>query len=230
MTLLQTALRTHAFLKRNLFYPLVFLTGMVFFFFSVRIYLSGESLFIFLIWNLFLAWLPYWFSLAANFLFTRKQRAWWLILPLTGLWLLFLPNAPYIITDFMHLRERSGVPLWYDVGFLMSISLNGLFLGIASLRAIQEIIDKIAGRFVGWAVSLGAIGLSGLGVYLGRFLRWNSWDIIDSPFAILKDILLPFRHPLGYADKLGFIFMIAAMMLVGYWMIAPQKQALEQPE
>jgi len=79
-------------------------------------------------------------------------------------------------------------------------------------------------------VSLGAIGLSGLGVYLGRFLRWNSWDIIDSPFAILKDILLPFRHPLGYADKLGFIFMIAAMMLVGYWMIAPQKQALEQPE
>lgn len=228
MTWTQPILRIHRFLARHLFYPLVLSTGLVFFFFAVRAYLSGGLTYSNLIWNLFLAWLPYGFALAANFLFTRSRRWWPLILFFCGLWLLFLPNAPYIITDFLHLQPRGGVPLWYDVGFIMSIALTGLFLGIASLRAVHGIIQHLAGPVVGWLFALGAIGLSGLGVYLGRFLRWNSWDVIDSPLRIVFDMLRPFRHPLGYADKLGFIFMIAALMLIGYWMTHPGPLNLEE--
>lgn len=213
-------LRIHRSLTRHLFYPLVLATGLVFFFFAVRTYFSGGLTYSFLIFNLFLAWLPYVFGLAANLLFTRSRRLWPLVILFCVLWLLFLPNAPYIITDFLHLEPRAGVPLWYDVGFIMAIALNGLFLGIASLRAVHDIIRQLAGPLVGWVFAIGAIALSGLGVYLGRFLRWNSWDVLDSPLAIVLDTLRPFRHPIGYADKLGFIFMIAALMLVGYWMVA----------
>ena len=220
--------RTHRFLARHLFYPLAVSTGLVFFFFGVRAYLSGGLTYAFLIWNLFLAWLPYVFSLAANYLFTRSRRLWPLILGFSVLWLLFLPNAPYIITDFLHLEPRSGIPLWYDVGFIMSIAMTGLFLGVASLRAVQAIIRHLFGPLAGWGFALGAIGLSGMGVYLGRFLRYNSWDLLASPTHILKDVLRPFRYPLGHADMLGFIFMIAALMLFGYWITQPGANHLEE--
>lgn len=222
--------RTHRFLARNHFYPLVLATALVFFFFGVRAYLSGGLTYAFLIWNLFLAWLPYAFSLAANYLFTHHRRWWPVIVIFCVLWLLFLPNAPYIITDFLHLQPRSGIPLWYDVGYIMSIALTGLFLGVASLRAIHGIIRHLFGPVIAWVFSLFAIGLSGLGVYLGRFLRWNSWDLLGSPTHILKDILQPFRDPLANADMFGFIFMIAALMFVGYWMTQPGSHRIEENE
>lgn len=230
MTLPEPVLRTHRFLSRNLFYPLLLSTALVFFFFGVRAYLSRELTYFFLINNLFLAWLPYGFALSANYLFTRTRRLWPAILFFSGLWLLFLPNAPYIITDFLHLQPRSGVPLWYDVGFIMSIALTGLFLGIASLRAVHGIIHHLAGPVIGWGFALGTIALSGLGVYLGRFLRWNSWDFLAEPFGIVFDSLRIFRHPLGYAEELGFVFMIAALMLVGYWMTSPGRLIVEELE
>jgi uncharacterized membrane protein len=230
MTRLEPVFRFHRFLARNLFYPLVLSTALIFFFFGVRAYLSGGLTYSFLIKNLFLAWLPYGFALVANFLFSREWRFWPGILFFSGLWLLFLPNAPYIITDFLHLQPRSGVPLWYDVGFIMSIALTGLFLGIASLRAVHGIIHHLAGPVIGWGFALSAIALSGIGVYLGRFLRWNSWDVIDSPLGIVMDSLRIFRHPLGYAEELGFVFMIAALMLVGYWMTSPGRLIREELE
>jgi uncharacterized membrane protein len=227
MTRLEPVRRIHRFLSRNLFYPLVLSTALVFFFFGVRAYLSGGLTYSFLIKNLFLAWLPYAFALAANFLFSRERRFWTGIVFFSGLWLLFLPNAPYIITDFLHLQPRSGIPLWYDVGFIMSIALTGLFLGIASLRAVHGIIHYLAGPVVGWGFALAAIALSGVGVYLGRFLRWNSWDVVNEPLGIVLDSLRIFRYPLGNADQLGFIFMIAALMSVGYWMMAPGRLLVE---
>ncbi|HUF39099.1 MAG TPA: DUF1361 domain-containing protein [Anaerolineales bacterium] len=230
MTRLEPFLRIHRYLSRNLFYPLVVSTALVFFFFGVRAYLSGGLTYSFLIKNLFLAWLPYFFALVANFLFTRRLRFWPGIGLFGGLWLLFLPNAPYIITDFLHLQPRSGVPLWYDVGFIMSIALTGFFLGIASLRAVHRIIHHLAGPVAGWGFALVAIALSGFGVYLGRFLRWNSWDVLNEPFGIVLDSLRIFRYPRGYAEELGFIFMIAALMLVGYWMTSPGRLIREELE
>ena len=210
----------HLFLRHRL-YPLLASTALVFFFFAVRVFLSGERTYIFLIWNLFLAWLPYWFSLAAYSLFHRPKRRWLLIVSFSALWLLFLPNAPYIMTDLLHLTQRDSIPLWFDVGFLISIGMNGLFLAIASLRAMQVVVEKLAGPVLSWLFVLTGIGLSGLGVYMGRFLRWNSWDILNNPLDILKDTARPLIFPQRYTEELGFIFMFAALLLVGYLMLAP---------
>jgi uncharacterized membrane protein len=216
MKILTLIRKLHYFLKSHLFYPLLVATGLVFFFFAVRIRLSGGGTFGFLIWNLFLAWLPYWFALGVSFLSRGARPPWVVIVPLGVLWLLFLPNAPYILTDLIHLDERHGVPLWYDAGFILTVAITGMFLGIASLRVMHGIIQQAAGRLAGWVFALGVIALSGLGVYLGRFVRWNSWDLLENPLAVLLDTLRIFRHPIGYADKLGFIFMFTALFSIGY--------------
>ncbi len=219
MPWIDAALKIHRYLKYHLFYTLIFSTGLVFFFFGVRTQLSGERTYLFLIWNLFLAWLPYLFALAAHLLFSRRRKINFPVLLLSASWLVFMPNAPYLITDFLHLQPRGSVPLWYDVGFLMTLSITGLFLGLASLGAMHHMVRQLLGQIAGWIFALSAIGLGSLGVYLGRFKRWNSWDVIQNPFEILFDSLRIFRHPLGSADMLGFIFMIAALMLIGYWTI-----------
>ncbi|MCP4285128.1 MAG: DUF1361 domain-containing protein [Gammaproteobacteria bacterium] len=173
-----------------------------------------------MIWNLFLAWLPYWFSLGAVSLFERRRRRWLLLILLAVLWLMFLPNAPYIMTDFIHLAYPQRVPIWYDAGLLAATAWTGVFLGVASLRALQSIVSQLLGRVLGWAFVLGAIGLSGLGVYLGRFVRWNSWDFFTNPAEVFSDLTQPIIHPIGHMDKLGFIFMFAALLLVCYLTLA----------
>ena len=101
----------------------------------VRLILSGELTYIFLAWNLFLAWIP----LAVSQQLTGARNRWQILL-LTGCWLLFLPNAPYIITDFLHLRQRPPIPYWYDILLLFSAALNGLLLGLVSLLTVEKFL------------------------------------------------------------------------------------------
>jgi uncharacterized membrane protein len=101
------------------------------------------------------------------------------------LWLIFFPNAPYILTDFQHLANRTKeLPIWYDVMMLIWFAFTGLLLGMVSLFLMQEIIRREFGRWIGWAFVALVAGLSSAGVYMGRFLRWNSWDILYNPTGI----------------------------------------------
>ncbi len=141
---------------------------------------SQEPRFGGLIWNLFLAWIP--FGLAT--LVYDRHRAGArpaALLPLGALWLLFLPNAPYIVTDFKHLAPSGRVPLWFDVVVIAAPAWTGMLLGFLSLYLVQAVVSRLAGRAVGWIVAIGALGLASFGVYLGRVLRWNSWDVLTDP-------------------------------------------------
>jgi uncharacterized membrane protein len=80
-----------------------------------------------LVWNLFLAWLP----LAFAFLAGRDSNSRLRLFLCAGLWLLFLPNSPYLVTDLVHLRPRPPVPLWFDILLVQSFVLTGLLLGSA---------------------------------------------------------------------------------------------------
>jgi uncharacterized membrane protein len=153
----------------------------------VRIFYTGHPTYIFLAWNLFLAWMPFSFALLAH-QFSHRP---WLLLPLSSLWLLFLPNAPYLITDLMHLRYSSIVPIWYDAIMIFSFALSGLLLGFLSLYLMQSLVVRRFGWRLGWLFAWLVLGLSGLGVYIGRFLRWNSWDIFTSPFNLFNSLLNP---------------------------------------
>ena len=150
---------------------------------AVRIWRSGTVSYVFLAWNLFLAVIPLYAATMLERARSNAGQAAWL-----AVWLGFLPNAPYIVTDFMHLRPRPFIPLWYDVALLTSFALTGLFLTYVSVADVQRFVAHRFGEARSWAVAASAMLLSGTGIYLGRFERWNTWDLLSNPLAIVASI------------------------------------------
>ncbi len=147
-----------------------------------RASVTGSAHYAFLTWNLFLAWIP--FGIAYVAYTTSISRRWlYVIIPVSAfLWMIFFPNAPYILTDFQHLSySGSDIPVWYDVILLIWFSFTGLFLGLVSLFLMQEIVRRKFGRWFGWGFVVVVTALTSIGIYMGRFLRWNSWDILGKP-------------------------------------------------
>ena len=146
----------------------------------VRIDRTGSGYYRFLLTNLFLACIPLFLSTAL-----RIAHYWKLPSPIqfgvAGLWLLFLPNAPYILTDILHLTRASHAPAWYDLALLLSCAGTGLLVGYLSLIDVQTIAARRVGQTWSWIFALVSLVLSGFAIYLGRFLRWNSWDVLIDP-------------------------------------------------
>ena len=180
-----------------------------------RTELSGTVTYGFLVWNLFLAWIPFMISYF-TYTFTLKRRWIYVVIPIAAfLWLIFFPNAPYILTDFQHLAHRSGeLPVWYDVMMLIWFAFTGLLLGMVSLFLMQEIIRLEFGRWAGWAFVAAVTGLSSAGVYMGRFLRWNSWDILRDPAGIALYSFERVQDP--SLQSIVFIGLFAAFFLFLY--------------
>jgi uncharacterized membrane protein len=206
------------FLRVHSFYPLFLSTLMACAFYAFRVIYSGSYNFANLLWNLFLAWLPYIFAVIASSLYGGTPKSWWLIILFGFLWLLFFPNAPYIVTDFYYLDTRPPVPLWYDISLIAIFAFIGCFLAIASLRSIHIMIDKLFGRIFGWLFALFALGLASFGVYLGRFGRYNSWDILLEPKSLIKEIAGNLLNPLDNLGFIGFTIMFTSILLVFYLM------------
>lgn len=211
-------LRWHRFLTEHSFYALALGSALTVGLIAARVIHYERLTFIFFVWNLILAWIPYLASLWSVSFQRRHPRAWWLLLPVGALWLLFFPNALYIITDLVHLRERPPVPIWYDIVLLASFVLNGCWLAVVSLHQMQGVVQRVSGTLMSWLFVLVVSGLSGLGVYLGRVLRWNSWDVLLEPRAVLADALGPLLHPRGHVAPLGLSAMFAVVLLVCYMM------------
>lgn len=162
---------------------------------AVRIFYTGSTLYLFLVWNIFLAWIPF----AVSNLFGKlSEKAGWKQVLICCCWLAFFPNALYIVTDLIHLQIESRVPKWFDAVLLFSASVAGLMMAFISLYRAEMYFEKT--RFVRYRPVLIflVLFLGSFGVYLGRFLRWNSWDIISNPFKLLISIghriISPFDH------------------------------------
>ena len=184
-----------------------------------RVVYAENSTYWYLAWNLFLAWLPLLCSLAAYNAYKRRSRLSWLVVGGCALaWLLFFPNAPYILTDLMHLAPRDDAPLWFDALLMITFALTGLFLGLVSLSLMQALVRRAAGALASWGFALGVLSLSGVGIYLGRFLRWNSWDVFLSPGSILADLLDAAQHPLLHARSVVFSGLFSLFLLSAYFM------------
>jgi uncharacterized membrane protein len=167
-----------------------------------------------LLWNLFLAWLPLCFAF-----FAFRFRASRLCLLAFGfLWLLFLPNSPYLVTDLVHLKPRPPVPFWFDILLVQSFVLTGLLLGFLSLYLMHRLVSRSCGWRSGWVFTLVMIGLTGFGIYLGRFERWNSWDLLTSPIALSSDIFNMLIHP--RANKTAFVFTTLCASFLGLTYLA----------
>jgi uncharacterized membrane protein len=193
--------------------------------FLLRYSYAGRETYYFLNWNLFLAWIPLFFALAAWHT-AHTSQAWRAAqtkyapslktLILIGGWLLFLPNCPYIVTDLMHLVSRPPVPIWFDAAMFFSYAWNGLILGVGSLWIIQKLVGQWFGRRVGWLSAALALVAASFGVYLGRSLRWNSWDVFLAPRQLIQDILYRITHPLEYTRALGMTALFSSLLIVVY--------------
>jgi uncharacterized membrane protein len=208
--------RLHQFLSSQLLYPLVLSTCLAGLLFALRVLFSHSFTYKYLVWNLFLAWVPYGFSFWAAALDRRNPRGWWLLIIPGSLWIIFFPNAPYILTDFLHLQEQPRIPLWYDIALLASFTWTGFFLAIASLRTMQILVRNYLGWILSWFFAGGVLSLGGLGIYLGRFSRWNSWDLFLHPKGVFLDVLYRFTNPLTNLRFFGFTTIITAFLLVCY--------------
>jgi uncharacterized membrane protein len=165
---------------------------------AARIAWTRQHDYAFLVWNLFLAWVPYGCTLAIRWLHDKRASHVALV-PLFALWLGFLPNAPYLVTDFIHLRYRNGAPLWFDAVMLASFAWAGVGLGAASLRGCSRVVRVRGGALAAAAfVPLAALA-TGFGIYLGRFVRLNTWDVATRPGTVLEQALSPFADPFGHA-------------------------------
>jgi uncharacterized membrane protein len=179
--------------------------------------ISGRQDYPFLTFNLGLAWIPLLAALAAD-LTSRNRITFYLFMPIfTLIWLVFFPNAPYLLTDFQHLADTySNSPLWFDVILLIWFAWTGLLLGISSLALMQEIVTRKFNTTTGWAFAILATVLSSIGVYLGRFMRWNSWDILDDPLLIAKDMYGFVRHPAANLPTYAFTILFTLLFLFIY--------------
>lgn len=175
-----------------LFLALMFASTISLLILVMRAFYTGHLVFAFLVWNLILAWLPFLFAMVV-IMFPVKHYVTFFF---SALWLLFFPNAPYIVTDLLHLWPHGDVPLWYDMIMLFSFALTGLCLGFASLVLMQAQVTAHWGRPAGWLFVLAVLGLSSFGVYIGRFLRWNSWDVFSNPLSLLMDLHANLTTPL----------------------------------
>jgi len=175
----------------------------------------GEPAFGFLTWNLFLAWIPFLLALGVAAVHVRRGSRSLLWLLGAG-WLLFLPNAPYILTDFIHLGRAGGAPLWFDAALIGSFAGVGLALGLASLLVVHRVVEARAGRVVGWMVAVGSLVLSAIGIYLGRFPRFNSWDVVTDPLSLVAVVLQRLADPLGNPFLLRFAVLMSVLLLGSY--------------
>ena len=182
---------------------------------AARIAYTGTPTYGFLLWNLMLAWAPLVIASLATRLQGRLRLTAALWLPA---WLLFLPNAPYIITDIIHLRERQGVPILYDAVLLFAFATCGLALGFVSLRWIQMLVARWVGLWSSRIFALTMLCLTGFGVYLGRFRRWNSWDVLADPVDLAGDVLLRLLHPLEHWRAWGVTGLFAVLLVFLYWL------------
>lgn len=179
-----------------------------------RIALTRDFQYTFLVWNLFLAAVP----LLWSALLTKEQRIWkfW---GFAALWLLFFPNAPYVLTDLVHLHKkaRPEVPVWYDIGLLVNFGVVSLLFGIFSMRQVHKALEKKVPIRLAAAIISACALLAGFGVYLGRFLRWNSWDIVTRPLTLLGDVADRFLNPFDHPQTWTFTAVFGGTLMLLYW-------------
>lgn len=207
---------TYRFLSDKMAYPILLssLLGLVIWF--VRTLVSQRIEYDFLPWNLFLAAIPYLFSLIAWHMHRRHPGQWWLILAPFVLWLIFFPNAPYLVTDLMHLNPEPPIPAWYDITLFAIFVWSGCLFAVISLNIMHSVVESFVGSLAGWLFVAATVVLSGLGIYLGRFLSWNSWDLLFDPQAVLGDVLFRLVHPIRYVQIYSVTLLFAAFLLVCY--------------
>ncbi len=185
-----------------------------------RVIFTNNIGYSFLIWNIFLAYIPYILSI---FLLKSKGRSLLVQLSIVTCWLLFFPNALYIVTDIIHIAKPKQMPIWFDVILLLTASFTGLVLAFASLLNVDIFLKKFVGNQYKKLYIHSLLFLGSFGVYLGRFLRFNSWDILHKPQQIVYKIVTLFIHPIQHINTWVITFILFVFFSVCWYFITTLK-------
>ncbi len=184
----------------------------------LRIITSGRMSYSFLAWNLFLAYIPFllsnWLSRHVEVLKNRIK-----LIFLVLLWLLFMPNSFYILTDLFHLQNMGNGHPWFDLTLILSFAWNGILFGILSIRKMEMLLKAAKGKFISGLIIFMVMWLNAFGIYLGRFLRFNSWDVLINPFSLSGEIVAIFLNPYDYRYVWIMSFCFAFFMVIIYYTI-----------
>ncbi len=179
---------------------------------AFRMNYTDSIVYVFLIWNLFLAWVPL-FAAVGIYLMRKRSKQLWPLMGLLGiLWFLFYPNSPYMVTDLVHLKPRVGMPFWFDQVMLTSYIISGLLVGFLSLMIVHKVLKRFIGGLASWGFAAVMSFLTGLGIYMGRYMRFNSWDVWNDAQGMLYSVgghlVDPGMHPRTYGVTLLFGFFL----------------------
>ena len=170
---------------------------------------------VYLLWNLFLAWVPLFFILVGrrfSLMSTEMTKIRKIIIySCLGFWLLFFPNSPYIITDLIHLTDYESPILWFDAVSFFIVALAGLATGLYSLFVAHQIVYRLTGNILAWVIMFTSIILSGFGLYLGRFVRFNSWDLFTNPVYLFRKAFQELQNPLAMQTTLVFSLVVIVL-------------------
>lgn len=191
----------------------------------LRIFLFEKFSLVYILWNIFLAIIPFFISSILLWLFTNRSVNKALFIIGGIVWLLFIPNAPYIITDLVHIGEIRSVPALYDSFLLFSAAWVGLLLGMFSINHMEQIFYMKYSKGV-TSIIIGLIMLlTSFGMYLGRFLRFNSWDIFENPLSFITGVGEIFSDKANCIEALLYTGLFFFFLIISYnsWRITQTK-------
>lgn len=200
--------------SNKLYFHILLSISFAIFLVLLRMKITQNEGYLFMIWNLFLAAIPYLISQTMkNHIWLQSSRI--ICFLCLVVWLLFLPNCPYMITDIIHLQNSNTNLAWYDLFLVFVFALNGLLLGLLSMFDVFQIIAFRYSKKVAFISMLKISLLTGYGIYLGRILRFNSWDILTKPNYLMQQILQSVHDPKAYLMTFAFgglLFILFSLM------------------
>lgn len=180
--------------------------------------------FVMLTWNLVLAFFPLGVVLVLRDLRIAGFLNRWLLGAGLAVWLAFLPNAPYIITDLFHIKSVQASLLWFDTITLFLFAQTGLLAGLYSTLIVHRMLRPLLGPWPAWALMLGSQMLAGFGIYLGRFGRWNSWEVLTKPLALIDALAAALQDHLSLKLTLSYGFVLAVLYVAFHWYVDYDKR------
>ena len=185
--------------------------------------------FFYLNWNLFLAWVPLLLTLWLTRVLRTNLWSSWPALTITLLWVGFLPNSFYMISDFIHIQEVQRVDLLYDVVMFSSFIFNGVVLGYLSLYVVHQELMKRLGKWLAADLIGLVLLLCSFAIYIGRELRWNTWDVLLNPAGILVDVSNRVLNPSTYGQvvktSVSFFVFISSFYVVTWYVANAARQS-----
>jgi len=193
---------------------------------TTRVIASGRLSYGFLAWNLFLAYVPYFISqwLERHLQILRNRIK---LVSLIFTWILFMPNSFYILTDLFHLENMGNGHSWFDLTLILSFAWSGVIFGILSICKMEMLLKKAKGNLVSGFIICTVMWLNAFGVYIGRFLRFDSWDIIVNPFSLLTEITNIIFNPYDYRYVWAMSICFAFFMIIIYYTIKKLSEAFK---